>query len=351
MDRNIEETLASYLSERWNDDRLQIRRMSELSSGWSRSTYALSVSSKDVNGNFILQVQKKKSVVLSSSVEHDYRVLKAIENTGALAPKPYVLELNPDILGGPFIITSKDPGTTFNPFDRKGQLALRSHWERKTGLAEDVVDNLINIHNVPLEKACFLEKAPSAEATGPFEIDRCRNIAKEIGVERDPFVYFILDWLQENCPDSGYLTLIHGDFHIRNVLIDNDRVSSILDWELTRVSNPLFDLAYMCIPYLSGKVFLPGAPYACGVIPKEELIAQYERKTNRKINPKHFKFWRVLSALSLLLIIETGVSAYARKQTDEIRVAWLRLIIPVLHEDILSVLKENVPEYSENGSR
>jgi len=347
MAHQYQQKLQSFLAEKWQDQTLQIDEMKELSSGWSRTTYLLTVFLQDGKKDLIVQVEKPKSVVLSSSVEHDYAVLKAVEATNIPAPKPYILGLDPTLLGGPFIVLSKDSGRTFDLFKPKHQLQLMEYWENNTPLPEDVLDNLIKIHNAPVENFSFLPKAPSAEETGAYEIERCRQIAEEIGMARDPFIYFIFQWLNEFKPETGYLTMVHGDFHIRNVLIDHHRVSSVLDWELTRISNPLFDLAYMCIPYLAGKVFTKGSPYACGLLPKDVLIREYERKTNRKVKPQEFQFWRVLSTLSLLLIIETGVSTYERKQTDEIRSAWLRLLIPVLQEDILQCLTEKVPDYSK----
>jgi hypothetical protein len=43
--------------------------------------------------------------------------------------------------------------------------------------------------------------------------------------------------------DSGPQTLIHGDAHIGNVFIDDDRVG-FLDWGMTTVSSPLRDVSY-----------------------------------------------------------------------------------------------------------
>ena len=56
----------------------------------------------------------------------------------------------------------------------------------------------------------------------------------------------ITGWLQKYAPqDPDKLTLIHGDLKIDNILFDpkSKTVCGVLDWELTTVGNPLFDLA------------------------------------------------------------------------------------------------------------
>jgi aminoglycoside phosphotransferase (APT) family kinase protein len=53
-------------------------------------------------------------------------------------------------------------------------------------------------------------------------------------------------WLRANidCLDDKSV-LTHGDYSLRNILLDGDRISGILDWELCCVSHPAEDLAYI----------------------------------------------------------------------------------------------------------
>ncbi len=53
-----------------------------------------------------------------------------------------------------------------------------------------------------------------------------QNIADEL-----PWIYNGVDWLMENRPsESGRLAICHGDFHPLNILIQDDRVTGVLDW-------------------------------------------------------------------------------------------------------------------------
>ncbi|MET0985510.1 MAG: phosphotransferase, partial [Steroidobacteraceae bacterium] len=53
-------------------------------------------------------------------------------------------------------------------------------------------------------------------------------------------------WLRENIGCIGpELSLVHGDCNFRNILLDGDRVSAILDWELAHPGCAAEDLSYI----------------------------------------------------------------------------------------------------------
>ncbi|HLO10734.1 MAG TPA: phosphotransferase, partial [Pseudoneobacillus sp.] len=69
-----------------------------------------------------------------------------------------------------------------------------------------------------------------------------------------------LDWLNtmEIEQDNSPLTLVHGDCHIRNVLVNKKGIiSGIIDWGDTHIGNPAIDLsiAYSFLPSSSRECF------------------------------------------------------------------------------------------------
>jgi aminoglycoside phosphotransferase (APT) family kinase protein len=83
------------------------------------------------------------------------------------------------------------------------------------------------------------------------------NIKKATELQLIEEAEVALDWL--NTMEVGQLdspiTLVHGDCHIRNILVDTDGViSGIIDWGDTHLGNPAIDLsiAYSFLP-LSGR--------------------------------------------------------------------------------------------------
>jgi aminoglycoside phosphotransferase (APT) family kinase protein len=52
-------------------------------------------------------------------------------------------------------------------------------------------------------------------------------------------------WLSENVPESPAPTIVHNDYKLNNLLLNPDdltEVRAVLDWEMTTIGDPLFDL-------------------------------------------------------------------------------------------------------------
>jgi aminoglycoside phosphotransferase (APT) family kinase protein len=95
----------------------------------------------------------------------------------------------------------------------------------------------------------------------------------------------------ERLDDTAVLT--HGDFSLRNVLLDGDRISAILDWELCCVSHPAEDLAYI-------------RPWVTPIIPWPEFLAIYRARSRRDVSAFALfyfsvwtKFWNAVIAASV----------------------------------------------------
>lgn len=340
MTQVTEERLRVFLSERTGDPDLAITQFQELIAGWSRITYIVTVETRSVPElpPLIIQVEKLESVIVDSSIERDFQVLSALAGAGLPVPRVFWYEADLSILGGPFLVMERLKGRSFDTSNNKDRDILGEHWKNRSALPMSIVEALVAVHSSSLDGVAFLPSALSGEATAEYELNRCRTLARGASVENEEVVTLALYWLERNCPKSGWLTLIHGDFHMRNLLIDGDRISGIVDWEVTRVSNPLFDLAYMSIPYLSGKFFASGSPLVGGLMPLEWLLSEYGRRTGRISSEADFRFWRVLATLTLLLIVSKGVSDFEAGKLTSIRNAWARFSEPVLHEDLLNLL-------------
>ena len=54
-----------------------------------------------------------------------------------------------------------------------------------------------------------------------------------------------LERLRATCPTPGALAVLHGDFRPKNVLLEGERITSVLDWSFTDLGDPWYDLATM----------------------------------------------------------------------------------------------------------
>ena len=54
-------------------------------------------------------------------------------------------------------------------------------------------------------------------------------------------------WLEANRPEPLGPCLVHGDFRLGNLLIGEDGLRAVLDWEIANIGDPAADLGWMCV--------------------------------------------------------------------------------------------------------
>jgi aminoglycoside phosphotransferase (APT) family kinase protein len=59
--------------------------------------------------------------------------------------------------------------------------------------------------------------------------------------EQDPEE--ILEWLVSNKPVRAQVSLLHGDFRTKNIMVDKDNNCKIIDWGFVDIGDPYYDLA------------------------------------------------------------------------------------------------------------
>lgn len=137
-----------------------------------------------------------------------------------------------------------------------------------------------------------------------------------------PGVDRVAKWLGDNCPRDFKPGVIHGDYHLANVMYrrDSGRLAAIVDWELTTIGDPLIDLGWLMATW-------PGADGerttgSVGIQPWEgfptapELIARYAEGSSRDLSA--IGWYAVLACYKLGIILEgTNARAAAGKAPRE----------------------------------
>lgn len=122
-----------------------------------------------------------------------------------------------------------------------------------------------------------------------------------------PGVDRVADWLDANRPTNCAPGIIHGDYHLANVMYCNDRpdVAAIVDWELSTVGDPLIDLGWLLATWPDSDRPSPAAisvqPFD-GFPDSNELVARYQEGTTRDLG--QIQWYKVLACYKLGIILE-----------------------------------------------
>ncbi|MGW5517828.1 phosphotransferase family protein [Nocardia africana] len=123
----------------------------------------------------------------------------------------------------------------------------------------------------------------------------------------------VAEWLIRNQPSSGPVGIMHGDYHIANVLFDQGgpQVTAIVDWEMCTIGDPLLDLGWLLATWPEpgdiGDPLGTTLGRAGGPPPWEVLIERYHQRTGLDVSAA--EWYAVLACFKLGIILE---GTYAR---------------------------------------
>lgn len=122
------------------------------------------------------------------------------------------------------------------------------------------------------------------------QIQLFQNILDWLEVSH-PGIELGLSWLRDHVPENNIVSLVHGDFRLPNFLINETGLSSVIDWELAHLGDPIEDFGWLCMR--SWRFSEPDLP-AAGLCSRETLSAEYKKETGQNIGNNRLRFWEVL---------------------------------------------------------
>jgi aminoglycoside phosphotransferase (APT) family kinase protein len=132
------------------------------------------------------------------------------------------------------------------------------------------------------------------------------------GPDAIPGVDKVGRWLDAHRPVDFRPGIIHGDFHLANVMVrhDSGELAAIVDWELCTIGDPLLDLAWLLATWPEGEVPCPTdiatTPWQ-GFAAPDELVAHYGAVSGRDLAA--LDWYMVLACFKLGILLE---GTYAR---------------------------------------
>jgi aminoglycoside phosphotransferase (APT) family kinase protein len=237
-------------------------------------------------------------------MRREFRLLAAL--AGSPVPHPAVVALCDDhaVLGCTFYVMEQVEGV--HPLPAPPALDDEVH---RAELAFAMVDALAAIHEVDW-RAAGLADLGRPEQFHERQVSRwTKQLASYEGREL-PGMDVVTGWLAANLPAAFEPTIMHGDFHMMNVLVAEDapgRVTAVLDWETATIGDPLLDLAGFC------EIWVPAA--GAGWPPRDALVARY-RKARGLDDLGDLTYYDVLYNFRLAVLLE-GI--YQRSRRDPTR--------------------------------
>ena len=217
----------------------------------------------------------------------DAALLHAARDAGVPAPRVRIV-LAPDDELGEGTVTDRVAGETLG---RKIAGDARFAAVRPR-LAAQCGAILAAIHRIDARGLDFLPRHAPADQLAMFRAlaDACDHPL--------PAVELGLRWVAEHLPPAPRTTVVHGDFRNGNLIVGDDGVRCVLDWELAHLGDPMLDLGWLCV-----KTWRFGGPLPVGGFGhRDDLFAAYERAGGGPVDPSHVRFWEAFGCIKWALM-------------------------------------------------
>ncbi|CAM3065228.1 phosphotransferase family protein [Prescottella defluvii] len=269
--------------------------------GQSNLTYVVKDSG---GGRWVLRRPPLGDLLESAhDVIREHRILSALQGTGVPVPKMLGLTTDPAVTDVPLVMMSYVDGLVI---DDEG-VAENLDPERRRAIGLSLPRALASIHRVDLELAGLLDLSTSRSPYAARQLKRWSAQWQQSRTRDLPGVESLAARLGRNIPEQTETTLVHGDFHLGNVITspDDGRVVAVLDWELCTLGDPLADLGGLlaCWPERGDGVAGPFMASTLDGFPtRDELVEVYVHETKRDVSA--LGFWHVLALWKLAIIAE-----------------------------------------------
>jgi aminoglycoside phosphotransferase (APT) family kinase protein len=319
-DSSLSERLASRLEALWGAP-VEITAVRQLPGGASRESWGVQVrTAQDAERRLILLRDPE------GSARHGDVALQAAAMTAARTagvPVPEVYDHGEQALGPgrAYLLTARLDGETIP----RRLLRDDAYAAARPGLARRLGEVLAGIHRVDPDCVPGLPRVDALElATEMYEDFAEPRPALEIG----------LRWLAEHRPPPSGDTLVHGDFRTGNLIVGEDGLRGVLDWELAHRGDPMQDLGWLCT-----KAWRFGSADPVGGFgPRADLMAGYAAAGGTPPDEATQQWWELYGTVRWALLCRRQAARYLADSEPSIELAVLGRRVCEQEYDVLLAL-------------
>jgi aminoglycoside phosphotransferase (APT) family kinase protein len=181
------------------------------------------------------------------------------------------------------------PGESIGPrVVRKVELA-----EARQRLPAQMAQELVRIHRLPADatELSFLPRPAGGVTPAQQTVNGLRRSLAELEVF-NPALTAGLRWLEKNQPSAPRLHVLHGDFRIGNLIVNQEEgLAAVIDWEFAHLGDPVEDLAW---PLVRDWRFGNDNLRLGGIGDAEPFLEAYEQLSGQEVDRKEVRYWEIM---------------------------------------------------------
>ncbi|HET8613768.1 MAG TPA: phosphotransferase family protein [Sphingomonas sp.] len=271
--------------------------------GRSRQTVLFTLEGQnDLPRDLVIQ-RDHPAGISPDSVVDSYPVLALLAGTELMSPRPLLVEPSQEPLGAPFMVTTQSRGEIAGPdyFDPPRDPALGMQLAGQLGI-------LHAVDTTPLRGTLRSTIAP--DDSWAAELDRLEATWNRFTHWPSIAATASFAWMRAHVDEIGdEAAIIHNDAVFHNILVDEGRITALLDWELVHLGHPAEDLGY-CRPFIMR------------MGDWEEFLDAYVAAGGRRFSRNTIDYFSLRSQLHLMTLFQNGGRRmFEARATDDINLA------------------------------
>lgn len=262
---------------------VEVSAVTQLSGGASSATYRVEAKVGGTERHYIFQRAGGESMNSATrAVQAEVQ-----KRAGALGVPvaPVIAIAEPADGLGDAVVTGLVAGEGLAPrwLRQPDYAAARGH------LTGQCAEALAKLHSAPVSHWSDL---PLKSGSGAFLLEDMFEWYRRIGVNVPAFD-LAFAYLKPRMPTVPATCIAHGDFRSGNILVNQQGLAAVLDWELTHLSVPAEDLGWLCVQaWRFGEWQKPVGGFGT----REELLAAY-RQAGGTVEAADVHIWEIYGNL------------------------------------------------------
>ncbi|HET7311324.1 MAG TPA: phosphotransferase family protein [Mycobacteriales bacterium] len=152
--------------------------------------------------------------------------------------------------------------------------------------------------------------------------------------EAHPALELGLRRLDESRPAPTARVVVHGDFRLGNLMVDDTGLVGVLDWELAHVGDAAEDLGWLCV-----RSWRFGSPLpVAGVGDRAELLTAYVAAGGPDVDEKTLDWWEAYGTLRWAVICAQQAATHLSGAVRSVELAVIGRRICEVELDLLDLL-------------